>query len=51
MENNLGVLQLFLSQSHPEEGLIIQDVDVVASIHKYFVKCVSSDLWRNYQSK
>src|SRR4051812_27659010 len=51
MENNLGVLQLFLSQSHPEEGLIIQDVDDAASVHKHFVKCVSSDFWRYYQSQ
>ena len=49
MENSLGVFQLFLSQYHPEEGLIIQDVDAAASIHKHFIKCVSSDLWRDYQ--
>src|SRR4051812_41245959 len=50
MENSLGVLQLLFSQSHPEEGLIVQDVDAAASIHKHFVKCVSSDLWRDYKS-
>src|SRR3954464_9308362 len=51
MENSLGVLQLFLSQSHPKEGLIIQDVDDAASVHKNFVKCVSSDLWGDYKSQ
>src|SRR4051812_32774582 len=51
MKDGLGVLQLFLSQYHPEEGIIIQDVDAAASIHKHFVKCVSSGLWRDYRSE
>src|SRR3954467_2448614 len=51
MENSVGMLQILLSQSHPKEGLIVQNIDVAASIHKYFVKCVSPDLWRNYQSQ
>src|SRR3954469_25285043 len=51
MENSLGLLQLFLSQSRSAESLIIQDVDAASSIHEHIVKCISSNPWGDYQSQ
>src|SRR4051812_2096851 len=51
MEHGVGGLQLFLSQSHPAESLIIKDIDATSSIHEHFIKYVASNLWGNHQGQ
>src|ERR1041385_5061629 len=38
-------------KSHPAKGLVVKDVDTASSVHEHFVKCVTPNLWRNYQGQ
>ena len=51
VESGVGGLQLFFSQSHPLESLVVKDVDAASSVHEHFVKCISSNLRGDYQSQ
>ena len=51
MENSVGLVEVFISQPHTTEGLIIEDVDAAASIHEHFSEFISANLRATTKAK
>ena len=49
MKYSVGLSKTLISQSHPAERLIVEDVDAAASIHEYLSEFVSTNLRRHHQ--
>ena len=51
MKNSVGLFKTLISQPHPAERLIVEDVDAAASIHEYLSEFISTNLRRHYQGQ
>ena len=51
MENSIGLAEVFISQTHTTEGLIIEDVDAAASVHEHFSEFISPNLRGHHQAQ
>ena len=51
MKNSVGLFKTLISQFHPAERLVVEDVDAAASIHEYLSEFVSTNLRCHYQSQ